>query len=179
MKKILSLFILVIMLSFLVFPKKVEATVSGTKWQSVPVTVYATNQLNYSERLLLQSAISEWNSIGCGTLLIYGGVKSNISTPGADSFSTVGRAYLPSGDVANTTRLVNASNPSIIIEADITLNTSTTMSSFNLKSVFMHELGHLLGLSDNTYSITSIMYNAYTGNTTISSYDINDINTIY
>ena len=47
-----------------------------------------------------------------------------------------------------------------------------------MKSIFMHELGHALGLAHNSI-LTSIMHDGYTGRTIISDYDINDINTLY
>ena len=167
---------LLTIISILGFSTTVNAATLGVKWNSVPITIYATNQLSNNEILNLQSAIAEWNSIGKGTLIKYGGIKSGISNPRVDGINTVGKFSMPSNDVARTNSQIL--NNVTIIESDITLNTNK-ISGKNLKSIFMHELGHALGLADNTYSISSIMYASYTGNTTISQYDINDINSLY
>ena len=65
-----------------------------------------------------------------------------------------------------------------IIEADIALNRNADFTNKEMKSIFMHELGHALGLAHNTL-LTSIMHDGYTGRTIISDYDINDISTLY
>ncbi len=43
----------------------------------------------------------------------------------------------------------------------------------------MHELGHVLGLGDSLTHSESIMYHAYTGSTTISSYDLSELDKLY
>ena len=60
----------------------------------------------------------------------------------------------------------------------IVLNKNANFTNKEMKSIFMHELGHALGLAHNSI-LTSIMHDGYTGRTIISDYDINDINTLY
>ncbi len=166
-----------VIVSVFIYPSTANAVVGESKQKYLPIKIYATNQLNQNEIYSLQSAISEWNSIGKGQIIIYGGVLSGVPVPKIDMINTVGKDYF-AGNLEYARTVGRAAN-GYITECDIVLNTNSSYASKNLKSIFMHELGHCLGLDDNTISTTSIMYLAYSGLTSISSYDIQDINYLY
>lgn len=150
------------------------------KWASVPVTVYATNQLsNYEIQQLIQ-AIGVWNSTRVGTVLKYGGVKNYVSTPGWDKINCVGKLRLQDGVNGNTI-LDHNNTGEIIIEGDIFINNKISFSqnsSIKLESVLVHELGHFLGL-DHINNINSVMYPYYTGRVALDAIDINDLDNLY
>ena len=61
---------------------------------------------------------------------------------------------------------------------DVVLNSSQSFSTYNLNAVALHEMGHALGLPDNN-DPTSVMYEYYDGNTTLSASDIAAIQSLY
>ena len=180
MKKKILFFIFIILSTCSVFlfgfTSKVNATTQGVKWYSRPITYYASNQLSSTEINALISAMAEWNSIGKGTFFVYGGKLGN-NRIAFDGVNIVGRdSWADTNELARTH--VMASGGTKIIEADIVLNKNANFTNKEMKSIFMHELGHTLGLAHNSI-LTSIMHDGYTGRTIISDYDINDINTLY
>ena len=107
---------------------------------------------------------------------MYGGQFGN-NRIAFDGVNIVGRdSWANTNELARTH--VMASGGTKIIEADIVLNKNANFTNKEMKSIFMHELGHALGLAHNSI-LTSIMHDGYTGRTIISDYDINDINTLY
>lgn len=154
--------------------------VFGYKWSSVPVNVYADSSFDATYISQLQQAISVWNSTRVGTVLRYAG-----TTPNPYMVNGIGVTKAPistAGTVANT---VTTYTGNTINKAVVTLNSNlsfnngaTTSGTYYLKSVFMHELGHALGLDDNSDS-SSIMCGYYTGITALSSGDINDLDSLY
>lgn len=157
----------------------VFAATVGSKWYSTPITIYATTQMSNYEIEQLKQAIAVWNNTRVGTVLKYGGVKSFILKPGQDGLNTIGKIKLINDNLAKTDiwRYDNIE----IFEGDILLNSDIQYyngSYYNLRSVLIHELGHFLGLADCN-DINSIMYKYYTGRTTLSADDINDLDSLY
>lgn len=155
-------------------------TVSGEKWSNVPVNVYADSSFDATYISQLQQAISAWNSTRVGTVLRYSGTTRN---PYMVSGIGVTKAPISTAGVVGNT--VQTCTGSTINKAVITLNSNlsfnngaTTSGTYYLKSVFMHELGHSLGLDHNNDS-SSIMCEYYTGMTTLSSSDIDDLDSLY
>lgn len=180
-KKILSLFALCITLITIFsfgFATNVNAAFNGTRWTTRPITFYATNQLNANQIAALKSAMAEWNSIGKGTFFTYGG-QLNSSIVAVDGKNVVGKAAIFSVEIVAMTNLQYNTSTHITAEADISLNSNINLNRYNMKTVFMHELGHVLGLAD-TEETNSIMHKNYENNAgKITSYDIADINKLY
>ncbi len=181
MKNKILLIITIILIGIfnLIIPNSVNAITNNIKWNKSPIVLYATFGLNKNEILALKSAMVEWNSIGKGLLFIYGG-QLNSKIVSIDGINTVGKAPIVSiSTIANTnTRFLIEERE--IIEADIALNTNINLTKYNMKIVFMHELGHVLGLAD-TDEINSIMYRYYYDENVsqITDYDILDIDSLY
>ena len=155
-------------------------TVYGEKWSSVPVNVYADSSFDATYISQLQQAISAWNSTRVGTVLRYVGTIRNPYM--VNGIGVTKAPISTAGTVGNTVLTYTGST---INKAVVTLNSNlsfnngaTTSGTYYLKSVFMHELGHALGLDDNSDS-SSIMYRYYTGRTALSSGDINDLDSLY
>lgn len=153
----------------------------GYAWNSRPVGVYADSSFNSTYISQLQQAISAWNSTRVGTVLSYRGTMYNVYMVGT-AIGVTSAPISPNTTVANT---VTSNNGSNIIKSIVALNSNlsfnnggTSSGTYYLKSVFMHELGHSLGLADND-DPSSIMYKYYTGNTSLSSGDINDLDSLY
>lgn len=154
--------------------------VSGRKWASIPVKIYVDSSFNATYISQLQQAILAWNSTRVGVVLTYAG-----TTPSPIIVNGIGETKAPissNSTIANTVRTYNGTT---INKAVITLNSNlsfnngaTTTGTYNLKSVFMHEIGHALGLADNNDS-SSIMCGTYTGRTALSSMDIDDLDSLY
>ncbi len=178
--KILSLSLIILSIcniSLFCFSPNVNAVTKGVKWYSRPITYYASNQLSATEINALKSAMAEWNSIGKGIFFVYGGQLGN-NRIAYDSVNVVGKdSWANTSELARTHTMV-PNGTDKIIEADIALNRNADFTNKEMKSIFMHELGHALGLAHNTL-LTSIMHDGYTGRTIISDYDINDISTLY
>ncbi len=80
-----------------------------------------------------------------------------------DSIDTVGKTIRPITTDSSGKRY--ALEGKIYINSNLTYNNGSTSSgTYYLKSVLMHELGHLLGLADSSFS-DGIMYRYYTGKT--------------
>lgn len=102
-----------------------------------------------------------------------------LSMPGQDSINTVGKIKFSNGNLTTINHVVL--DYTIILEGDIVLNSDIQYyngSYYNLKSILIHELGHFLGLADCN-DINSVMYHDYTGRTTLSAGDINDLDSLY
>ncbi len=161
------------------------ATLYGYGFASRPITVYASNSLSAMEVQQLQEAIVVWNSTRVGTVLQYGGKTSLLSYYWlSDGKTGVIKSDIGGRSTGITSVKVNASKTNII-EADISLNTNVTYNNgstisgeFYLKSVLIHELGHVLGLAHSS-DYSSVMYEAYTGRTALSPQDINDLDSLY
>lgn len=155
-------------------------TVSGKKWSSIPVRIYADASFSAAYISQLQQAIFAWNNTRVGVVLTYAGTTPNPYL--VNGIGVTKTPISPNSTIANT---VITSNGTTINKAVVALNSNlsfndgaTTTGTYNLKSVFMHELGHALGLADNNDS-SSIMYVTYTGRTALSSMDINDLDSLY
>lgn len=150
---------------------------------STPVTIYASSTLSQSDIACLQQAINLWNGTRVGTVLKYGGVKGTLpSAYLTDGVNGVTKENLASNV---TGRTYNSTNGSKIVESNIAINKninyangSTSSGQYDLVSVFVHELGHALGLADNM-SYGSVMNGSYSGNRTPSSSDINELDSLY
>lgn len=162
-------------------PESVDAT-KGVKWASIPVKIYADSSFNATEISQLQQAISAWNSTKVGTVLTYAGTMYNVNLVGG-AIGVTKAPINPNSTIGLT--VTSVSGNTTIVKALITLNSnltfnngSTSTGTYYYKSVFMHELGHALGLADNDDS-SSIMCSYYTGRTTLSTLDINDLDSLY
>ncbi len=154
--------------------------VFGEKWASVPVKVYADSSFNATYISQLQQAIAAWNSTRVGTVLTYAGTIRNPYM--VNGIGVTKAPISTAGTVGNTVLTYTGStiNKAVVtLNSNLTFNNgSTTSGTYYLKSVFMHELGHALGLDDN-YDSSSIMCGYYTGSTSLSSLDINDLDSLY
>lgn len=106
--------------------------------------------------------------------------KIQCYSPGNDGINTVGKIAFVNDNLATTNYTLN-SDYTIIYEVDIVINSNITYNAnsyYNLKTVLVHELGHFLGLNDCN-DINSVMYWNYTGRTTLSEVDINDLDSLY
>ncbi len=155
-------------------------TVSGKKWSSIPVRIYADASFDATYISQLQQAIFAWNNTRVGIVLTYAG-----TTPSPYLVNGIGVTKAPISPNSTIANTVITSTGTTINKAVVTLNSNlsfnngaTTVGTYNLKSVFMHEIGHALGLADNNDS-SSIMYGTYTGRTALSSMDINDLDSLY
>lgn len=176
-----------IIISIFCFATNVEAnTLYGYGWKKLPIKIYAGSDLNVNERAQLQEAINAWNSTRFGTFFEYGGVRSSHLIPVytmRDGYNTVSRAQIG----IRTGAAYLFGTKSEITEANVLINSNHTyncggasVGDYYLKSVLMHELGHVLGLNDEgEENKSSIMYGGYTGSTTITEYDLSDLDTLY
>lgn len=181
-KKIFFLLIVTIMTITVSVP--VNATTKyGYGFAVRPITIYASPALSAVERQQLQEAIVVWNGTRVGTVLRYGGTTSLLSY----YWLSDGKNGVVKGDIGNNVTAITSTkvNGSNIIEADISLNTrvtynngSTQSGTYYLKSVLVHELGHVLGMADNG-DPSSVMYYTYTGRTGLNANDINDLDALY
>lgn len=186
-KKVLSSIYAIVMLVGMIATSVSAAPAYGYGFASRPITVYADNSFNASEINQLREAISVWNSTRVGTVIIYGGQK-NLSSFywNSDGINGIVKASMGSNPLVSKTGVTSTkTNGSNIVEADIAINkdlsynnNATTTGVFYLKSVFIHELGHLLGLAD-VDDESSVMYKAYTGRTALSLQDINILDSLY
>ncbi|MBQ8380171.1 MAG: matrixin family metalloprotease [Clostridia bacterium] len=186
-KLFFGVIILGIIISICSFTSKVEAnTLYGYGWKTLPIRIYAGSDLNANERSQLIEAINAWNSTRFGTFFEYAGVRSSHLIPVytmRDGYNTVSKA--PIGINTGGTYLFGTTSE--ITEVNVVINSNYTynyggasVGDYYLKSVLMHELGHVLGLNDEENpNIGSIMYKGYTGSTTITAYDLSDLDTLY
>lgn len=100
-----------------------------------------------------------------------------------DGINGVSKGDIGSGRTGITAHFANGTN---MTEANISINSNLSygngtniVGTYILKSVFIHELGHVLGLSDDLNNKDSVMYVSYTGKLNLGSQDINDLNYLY
>lgn len=166
----LSIVTVISLFGFIFVPKVEAATTYGFGLASRPLTIYAGGELSTSQINILKDAINSWNSTRFGTFFVYGGVKRVYNPIKADGWSTVTIGNLDVG-VGGQTRTVT--NGYSIVEANSIIN-----SNNYTKSTVMHELGHALGLDDNT-DIGSVMCFVNYNSVTITQSDLNDLDTLY
>lgn len=155
-------------------------TVSGKKWASIPVKIYADSSFNATYVSQLQQAIFAWNNTRVGIVLTYAGTSPNpylINGIGVTKTPITSNSTIANTTITSTGNTINKTV--IALNSNLSFNDGAiTAGTYNLKSVFMHEIGHALGLADNTDS-SSIMYKNYAGRTVLSSMDINDLDSLY
>lgn len=186
-KRALSSICAIAMLVSMIGVRVSAAPTYGYGFASRPITVYADNSFNTSEISQLQEAISVWNNTRVGTVIVYGG-KRNLSSFywNSDGINGIIKTSMGSNPLTSMTGLTSTKQNGVnIVEADIAINkdlsytnNATTSGLFYLKSVFIHELGHLLGLGD-VNDQSSVMHRAYTGRTSLSSQDVNFLDSLY
>lgn len=171
--------IFILIIFDLILQNNIIAITNNIRWNDKPIIIYATSKLNTFEIEALKNAIIGWNNIGEGILFLYGG-KLSSRIVGIDGINTVGKSSIVSiFTIANTSTRFFINN-NLIFETDIVLNSNINLKRYNLEVVFMHELGHALGLSDND-ELNSIMYRYYYDEnvSTPTKYDILDVETLY
>ncbi|MBO5477651.1 MAG: matrixin family metalloprotease [Clostridia bacterium] len=188
MKTKISLFLIIIILFSFIFATNVNATSIEDEdpygYYSIPISIVVSSKFSSWEISQLQEAINEWNSVGLGTLFVYKGTVYDaefkpvgVVSVSKSSIDTVGKTIR----VANVDEEGNkvAIDAKVYINSNYTYNNgSTTSGTYYLKSVLMHELGHVLGLRDSAYR-TSVMFRYYTGATAIHYTDLNTLQELY
>ncbi len=163
------------------FEKKSARIVNEHRWLSLPINVYADLAFNAMYISQLQEAINVWNSTRLGNLLNYVGTRNNIQ----EVLNAIGVTKAPIANSGTCARTITYYEGTTYSKSIVTLNSNLTFNNgsksrgmFYLKSILIHELGHSLGLLDND-DLSSIMYRYYTGGISLSSKDINIIDSVY
>ena len=186
-RRLFSILAAITLLTLLIFPVN-AATTYGYGFASKPITIYADNDFTPIEISQLKEAISIWNNTSVGQVLVYGGQRNlNSFYWMSDGVNGIVKASMGSNPITSmtgtTSPKVNGAN---IIEADIAINkdlsytnNSTTEGMFHVTRVYLHELGHVLGLDDVENDNTTVMCEYYTGITYLTTQDITFLDTLY
>lgn len=159
----------------------------------VPTKVVSYKGFSSSVNSAISSACSAWNGAGAGTLVTRSAsTHSNTQYPLKNSANEITH-----GNLGKTTDMIDiaVTNRKVIglinyhTEVDLIINTyypwSTTGDphAYDLQSCMTHELGHLLGLNDETSKTDSTMYSVTkvgeTNKRTLAQDDKNGICVIY
>jgi len=162
----------------------------GGVWESYPITISIDQQYTETEQAQITSAINTWNSAIGITLLAV--IEPQSPRPITDTmFSTLGdnQNHLYKGITMPTSKasvlgvaMWSSTPDNKFIESDIIINFQAhsmgnvfTGASFDLESVMLHELGHLLGLGHLDDSSTVMYAYMSQGQTkrTLTNEDIN------
>ncbi len=158
MKKCKKLFVLVLMFTLLTstYLKPVNAAtyqICGYQWPSSSISYYYDNYNSSRFKSFLNDAASVWNSSGVS--------KARLSyNYGSGVYCTEG--YYPNAQDDGWSYIYWDSK-GIITSASILINTAATTTwnnDYALKSVFVHEFGHILSLDEN-WPLECVM-NTYT-----------------
>jgi hypothetical protein len=133
-------------------------------WKSEgPVPLYVHESLPPEDYPSLQRAIAQYNhAFGREVFRVIAWGVNSPSAPGRDGYSTIFKMHTwdPNKQMEQARTTIYWAGAQIY-EADIRLNaadfqfypgTATTFSEVDLESIFVHELGHVLGLAHNVTS---------------------------
>lgn len=84
------------------------------------------------------------------------------------------------GELAHTSEGMTSQTPPSYIHFNSDKTFTMTTSPFNLETIALHSIGHVLGLEYDLNNPTAVMYRYYTGcKTDLTSYDYNALYDIY
>lgn len=134
-----------------------------------------------------KNAGSTWNGTGSRFRFIYGGATASHAYAINDGQNTIDFGALSGASIVGQAYKWFNSTSGQILDVDIRLNASKPWSAggFDVQSIFTHEMGHALSLSDlyNTYDQAKTMYYLSSRNDTrlrtLESDDIDGIRHLY
>ncbi|WNY25567.1 matrixin family metalloprotease [Methanolapillus millepedarum] len=202
MKKYLSiLFVCILLISICSHP----ASALLLPWTSygvynTTVNVSFTNDYSSSWKTEIMAAASTWESAGStfarkpqfwnksvynstdGVSFSKSSFTNGSTALATTSFTSItknGKTYINSSRVTFNTNHNFTTNISNISAAGRHPNGTIYWGVYDVQSISLHELGHSLGLADNTVNNSSIMYQPARMTQSLGTYDKNDLKTIY
>lgn len=153
-------------------------------WRSRPVNMFVSSDVPQDAYPAIQKAMDKWNQTLGYKILVLAGV-SNSKEPANDGKNVI---YWPStwtdpksNEQGNTTIFWKGEQ---ISEADIKINaqsyvfsydTSPSTSQVDLESLFLHELGHVLGLKHEDAQVSVMNRVLAKGSSRTSPYEVDRV----
>ena len=169
------------------------AIMAAGGFKPTPTQVVSYKGFSSAINSAITNACSAWNGAGVGTLITRSGsTHSNTKFPIKNSANQITHSNMGKSEPIMDTRYTEVKKISGIaynVEVDININTAYPWSTsgdpnaYDFQNSFTHELGHLLGLSDEYSNSGSTMYSitnlGETQKRTLSQDDKNGIGVIY